>query len=167
MAGLSDPAAAGAPDGPTGPPGGPSALTVVYDETCALCQRCRDWLEQQPTWVPVNFVAAGSTEARQRWGDLPWLGADLVVVGDHGEAWVGPAAFLVCLWATKGYRPWAFTLSGRALAPMAERFFALVSHQRGLINGLIRRDCADGRCRRHPRPWPSPGWSPGPWPPPW
>lgn len=166
MAGLTDPSAVGAPEDPTGTSLGPSALTVVYDETCELCQRCRDWLELEPTWVPLTFVAAGSTAAQQRWADLPWLGADLVVVGDHGEAWIGPAAFLVCLWATKAYRPWAFTMSGKALAPMAERFFAMVSHQRGRINGLIRRDCGDGRCRRHPRPLPPPRWPGGPWPPP-
>lgn len=128
------------------------SLTVLYDEQCALCRRCRSWLEQQPTFVPVRFLAAGSSEARERYAELPWLGADLVVVGDDGDAWVGPAAFLVSLWATERYRAWSFRLSGRTLAPLAEHFFHAVSKQRGRFAradavSVGSADCPDGRCR--------------------
>ena len=124
------------------------SLTVVYDEQCALCRRCRHWLEMQRTLVPMNFLAAGSPEAQRLYSDLPWLGADLVVVSGGGDAWVGPSAFLMCLWATDEYRLWSYRLSGRALAPMAERFFHVVSKQRGRIGRRLGDpQCPDGSCK--------------------
>ena len=52
----------------------PEHLIVLYDERCALCRRCRSWLEVQSTLVTLEFLAAGSTEARERYGAVPWLG---------------------------------------------------------------------------------------------
>ena len=133
-------------------PANPAGLTVVYDGACAFCRRCRAWLEAEPTYLPLRFLPAGSVEAQERWRGLPWLGYDLVVVGDSGEVWIGPAAFLTCLWATRRYRGWAGALSGPTLAPLAERFFSLVSHQRRRMNRLLGPDprCPDGHCRNHP-----------------
>ena len=123
---------------------------MVYDEQCVLCRRCRRWLELQRTHLPIEFLAAGSPAARNLYGALPWLGEDLVVVSDAGEAWVGPAAFLMCLWATVEYRSWSYRLSGRTLSPLAERFFHLVSKQRGFIGRNINDvDCDDGTCKHH------------------
>ena len=125
----------------------PVRLTVLYDETCELCRRCRHWLEFQPTYVNREFRAAGSPEAGRRYGGLPWLGAELVVVSEEGAAWVGPAAFLLCLWATRDWREWSYRLSGPAFAPLAERFFAVVSaHRRRLAAALHEPRCAGGRC---------------------
>lgn len=129
----------------------PSRLLVLYDANCAFCQRCRNWLEHESTHVTLDFLAAGSDEARRRFGTaMPWLGEELVVVSDRGEVWVGPAAFLTCLWATKRYREWSYRLSGKSLAPLAERFFAAVSSRRATIARLVGPQpdrCADGRCR--------------------
>lgn len=126
----------------------PTRLLVLYDEDCALCRRCRHWLEQQATYVDVRFLAAGSDEARSIAAVRPWLGAELVVVSERGEAWLGAAAFLVCLWATREFREWSYRLSGPALAPLAERFFHLVSTRRTTIARFLGPDeCADGRCR--------------------
>lgn len=130
----------------------PSRLLVLYDGNCSFCIRCRRWLEQQDTYVPVEFLAAQSTEALDRFGpDVPWLGEELVVVSEKGEVWVGPAAFLVCLWSTRHYREWAFRLSGPNLAPLAERFFSTISGRRSAIARLLgppRPDpCPDGQCR--------------------
>jgi predicted DCC family thiol-disulfide oxidoreductase YuxK len=109
----------------------PSRLTVVYDDTCGLCIRCRHWLEGQPTHVPLDFVPTSAPWARERWGDdLPWLGYELIVVSDRGEAWIGPAAFLMCLWATRAYREWSYRLSSPAMAPLARWFFERVSSRR-------------------------------------
>jgi len=122
-------------------------LTVLYDDECALCRRCRHWLEHQATYVPVDFLAAGSAAARERFGEVPWLGAELVVVSDDGDVWAGSAALLVCLWATVGYRRWAYRLSGRLLAPMAEEFFHHISRNRRRIGAFVgSKDCPDGRC---------------------
>jgi len=127
-------------------------LTVVYDETCPLCRRCRHWLETQPTHVRLEFVAAGSDEARRRYGGLPWLGSELVIASAAGEVWVGPSAFLMALWATQQYRPWSYRLSGNAFTPLAEWFFKTVSSNRRLLGGLFfRSECPDGRCVRHDR----------------
>jgi predicted DCC family thiol-disulfide oxidoreductase YuxK len=105
-------------------------LTIVYDEQCAVCRRARDWLLTQPTYVPIELLAAGSPAARARFGGLPWLGKDLVAADDTGNVWVGPAAFITALWATRRYRSWSFRLSGVRFAPLAESFFRMVSSRR-------------------------------------
>src|SRR3712207_2282108 len=103
-------------------------LTVLYDESCALCRRCRDWLLTQPCLVDVELVPAGSPLARSKYAAVqPWLGRELIVVNDEGHAWMGPAAFVTCLWATARYRSISYSLARPHLAPLAERFFMLVS----------------------------------------
>ncbi|MGI8754748.1 MAG: thiol-disulfide oxidoreductase DCC family protein [Acidimicrobiales bacterium] len=136
--------------------GAPAGITVFYDAGCALCRRCRAWLESQRTWVPVRFAVASATEAQELLPDVPWLGTELVVIGDDGATWVGPAAFLTCLWATVRYRSWSRRLAGPAFAPMAERFFHLVSDNRAWLNRTGGVDaCEDGTCRhRHDPSWP-------------
>src|ERR671915_492668 len=91
-------------------------LTVLYDETCSFCRRCRDWLLAQPCFLEVELLAAGSPLAKARYGSLPWLGKELVAVDDSGRVWIGPAAFLTSLWATRRYRAWAYRLSQPGLA---------------------------------------------------
>jgi predicted DCC family thiol-disulfide oxidoreductase YuxK len=123
---------------------GTGAITVVYDEQCELCRRCRHWLAARRTHVPVRFIAAGSPEARRRWPDVEWLGVELVVVGDAGQLWVGPAAFLVCLWATVQYRPWSYRLASPAMAPLARGFVHRVSKERHRFGRTVT--CSDGTC---------------------
>lgn len=107
------------------------SLTILYDERCALCRRCRDWLLTQPCLLPVQLLPAGSPAARHRYGALgSWLGQELVAVDDKGNAWVGPAAFVTCLWATARYRAASYQLARPALAPLAKRFFVFVSKRR-------------------------------------
>jgi len=97
--------------------------------------------------VPLTFVACTGSEARARYGDIPWLGDELIVVGDGGEVWVGPAAFLTCLWALVDWREWSYRLAGPAFAPLAKRFFKfLSSHRRGIAR-LFEHECTDGSCR--------------------
>jgi predicted DCC family thiol-disulfide oxidoreductase YuxK len=123
------------------------SLTVLFDEECALCRRCHHRLGAQNTYLPLDFLAAGSPAARERFGSVPWLGADLVVVDNQGNVWAGPAAFLMCLWATAHYRSWSSRLSGKTFAPLAERFFLFVSHNRRAIGKVVgTKDCPDGKC---------------------
>jgi predicted DCC family thiol-disulfide oxidoreductase YuxK len=125
-------------------------LTVLYDERCPLCVRCADWMLAQTQLVPLRILGAHSAEADRRFKGLPWLGYELCVVSDAGDAWVGPAAFLMCLWALADYRDWAYRLSGDTFAPLAERFFRTLSRRRSSIAALFRfgqEDCADGTCR--------------------
>lgn len=149
----------------------PASLAVYYDPTCELCRRCRAWLEVQPTWVPITFVAATAAEAQVLLPQIPWLGTELVVVADDGATWIGPAAFLTCLWATRRYRGWSHRLAGPSFAPLAERFFHSISSNRGRIAAFLASDeCTDGACRHHvdptlglpptrcEPPWDGPSW---------
>jgi predicted DCC family thiol-disulfide oxidoreductase YuxK len=124
-------------------------LTVLYDGTCALCLRCRDFLAQSRSLVPLELLSCQSREARERFGAVPWLGEELVVVSDEGDVWVGPAAFLVAMWALADYREWSYRLSGPELAPLAERFFVAISSQRRRIASLFKKPRCDddGVCR--------------------
>jgi predicted DCC family thiol-disulfide oxidoreductase YuxK len=119
-------------------------LTVLYDERCAFCLRCRDWLLGQPCLVEVELLPAGSAVAKQRFGSFPMLGDELVVFDDLGRGWVGAAAFLVCLWATARYRAWSYRFARPHLAPHAERFFRFVSKRRDRWNRWL--DQGDGEC---------------------
>ena len=121
-------------------------LTVVYDERCAFCRRCRDWLAAQPCLVEVELLPAGSAEARRRYGSLPWMGAELVAVDQDGRVWVGPAAFVVCLWATYRYRPWSYVLARPGFSGHTERFFRKVSKRRDRWSDWLGRREADEEC---------------------
>lgn len=124
------------------------SLTILYDGTCALCVRCRDFLAQSATFIPLELLSSQSRGARERFADVPWLGEELVVVSNDGDVWIGPAAILVCLWALREWREWSYRLSGEAFAPLAERFFvALSSNRRNIAKlfGPVRCE-ADGSC---------------------
>lgn len=124
----------------------PRALTVLYDPSCALCQRCAAWLTGQPSYVELRLMPSSGSEAVARYGNIPWLGDELVVVGDAGEIWVGPAAFLTCLWALVEWREWSYRLAGDAFAPLAERFFLMLSNRRKAVSILLGSSCRDGTC---------------------
>jgi predicted DCC family thiol-disulfide oxidoreductase YuxK len=124
-------------------------LTVLYDAACPLCVRCRTWMGEQDAFVELEFLPSASATARARYGEVPWLGAELVVVSDRGEVWVGPAAFILCLWALEDYREWSYRLSGESFSRMAERFFLALSHRRKWIAGWFAHpECTSDRC--HP-----------------
>jgi predicted DCC family thiol-disulfide oxidoreductase YuxK len=123
-------------------------MTVLYDDRCALCVRCRDWLTTQWAYLEIELLSCHGAEARARYGGLPWLGEELVVVSDEGDVWIGPAAFLMCLWALVDWRPWSYRLSGPALAPLAERFFHALSSKRSTIAAWLEPDdCPGGSCK--------------------
>ncbi len=121
----------------------PTRLTILYDERCGFCLRCRDWLLSQPCLVEVELLPSGSEAAKGRYGNLPWLGQELVVVDERGRGWIGPAAFITCLWATARYRKWAYLLARPTLAPMAGRFFLFVSKRRDKLSGWFSRQNSD------------------------
>jgi predicted DCC family thiol-disulfide oxidoreductase YuxK len=120
-----------------------TSLTILYDERCALCRRSRDWLLTQPCLIRVELLPAGSAEAQARYRGMSWLGQELVAIDQAGQAWIGPAAFLICLWATIRYRGWAYRLSAPALAPLAERFFLMASKRRDRWSEWLHREDPD------------------------
>lgn len=115
------------------------ALYVLYDAECALCRRCRAWLEARPAFVELRFVALQSGEAARR---FPGIGAwdprgQLLVVSDGGDVYRGPQAWIMCLYALREYREWSQRLAHPALLPLARRFCELVSENRLSISRLL------------------------------
>jgi hypothetical protein len=89
-------------------------------------------------------LGSGSEGAIRRYGAIPWLGSELVVVDEHGQAWVAPGAFLVCPWATRRYRSWSYLLAKPHLSKHTERFFPHVPKRRDRYGGWLGRkeqDC--------------------------
>ena len=124
-------------------------LTVLYDASCAFCVRAAEWLAAQEAYVQLRLLPADCEEAQLRFGMVPWLGQQLVVVSADGRVWAGSAAFLMCLWALVDYRSWASGLSSPGLAPMAERFFRIVSARRHRLAALVQHEpCGRGVCSR-------------------
>lgn len=132
-----------------------AAITLVYDPECPLCVRCRHWIEAQHALVTIEFLETTSEEATLRFGRVPWLGEEIVIVADTGEVWAGAAAFIVALWALRDWRAWSYRLSGSMLSPLAERFFMQISKNRHWLGTMLsHQDCPDGHCQVRPRTTP-------------
>ena len=121
------------------------SLTVLYDAGCGICRGARRWLASRAQLVPLEFVAAGSTEARRRFPALDHAQTlvDITVVADDGSVYSGDGAWLMCLWALDGYRGLAARLSTPALRPLARRVVAAAAGIRG-----YGRSCGTSSCQR-------------------
>ncbi len=129
----------------------PTSIIVVFDDRCAFCQRCCQWLAGQAQLVPIEFAAASNPLVAEWLGDDVPVGDELVVVGDNGHLWVGPDAFVTCLWALRDHRRLARSLQLRGLRSMAKHMFHGVSSGRGVISAVlgppvVAPDCVDGSC---------------------
>ncbi|MDG4817781.1 DCC1-like thiol-disulfide oxidoreductase family protein [Micromonospora sp. WMMD956] len=160
------PAVAAGDAGPTAHGGGGTGgLTVLYDAHCPLCRAARRWLATRAQLVPLEFVPAGSVEARRRFPGLDHEATlrDLTVVADTGEVYAGDGAWFACLWALADHRATAERLARPHLMPLARRVVATASSIRALVreewDGSAgpepgygddddRADCADDRCGR-------------------
>ncbi|WP_246212429.1 thiol-disulfide oxidoreductase DCC family protein [Streptomyces abyssomicinicus] len=98
-----------------------TGLTVLHDADCPLCRHLSDWLRRQPRLVRLDLVPAASEEARRRFPGVDHAATldEITVVGDAGQVYTGPAAWIVCLWALREYRPLAHRLSTPAGARVA------------------------------------------------
>jgi predicted DCC family thiol-disulfide oxidoreductase YuxK len=111
------------------------SLVLVYDAACGLCTFTKAWIAQHTPLVQVDFLAAGSPEARRRFPGLP--AGELAVVADTGDVWLGNHAWIVCLWALQDYRDLAVRLTSPLLLLMAREAFAAVSRNRAALSGLL------------------------------
>jgi len=111
-------------------------LTILYDADCTICRTARRFLESRRQLVPLEFVAAGSDEARRRYPTLDHAQAlkDITVIADDGGVYVGDSAWLMCLWALDGYRGLAARLSQPHLRPLARRVVAAAAGVRNSGN---------------------------------
>ena len=66
-------------------------LYVLFDAECELCVRCRNWLAQQPAFVPLVFIAFQSEEAERRFPGFGALkpGEQLLLISDEGAVYRG------------------------------------------------------------------------------
>jgi predicted DCC family thiol-disulfide oxidoreductase YuxK len=110
-------------------------LTVLYDASCGFCVRCRAWMAEQPAYLEIEFLHAGSPEAARRFPGVDR--DDLAVVDDEGGIYRGSDAFILCLWALREYRELSLDLAGPALKPLARVVFATVSSGRRWISRLL------------------------------
>ncbi|MEV5768400.1 DCC1-like thiol-disulfide oxidoreductase family protein [Micromonospora sp. NPDC052213] len=153
----------GAPDATAHGGGGVRRFTVLYDAHCPLCRAARRWLASRAQLVPLEFVPAGSAEARRRFPELDPDATlrDLTVVADTGEVYAGDGAWFACLWALADHRGTAERLARPHLLPLARRIVATASSVRERVRdpwaGPVddpagygdpddRADCADDRC---------------------
>jgi predicted DCC family thiol-disulfide oxidoreductase YuxK len=111
------------------------SITVLYDATCGLCAFAKDWILKQPALVGVEFLAAGSAEARRAFPQLS--PGELAVVADTGEVWLGNRAWIVCLWALREYRNLAFRLTSPALLLLSREAFLTISKNRLTLSSLL------------------------------
>ena len=66
---------------------------------------------------------------------------DLTVIGDQGQVYMGPKAWLMVLWALAQYREWSYRLSSPELLPTTRRVVSLISQNRyqiGRVTGLTK-----------------------------
>jgi len=106
-----------------------NALTVLYDPFCPTCSRARSWLESHDQLVRIDFVAAGSVEAKDAFPQLDHVRtlSEITVVADDGEVFVDDKAWVICLWALRDYRLAASLMTTPALYPLARKVIARVS----------------------------------------
>ncbi|MEV3873299.1 DUF393 domain-containing protein [Streptomyces sp. NPDC049906] len=112
------------------------ALTVLYDATCPLCAFLRGWLTRQPQLVRLDFVPAGSDEARRRFPALDHASTlvDITVVADGGQVYRGAHAWVVCLWALGEYRALAHRLATPQGARLAKGAVVAASRYRRALH---------------------------------
>lgn len=117
-------------------------LTVLYDAHCGLCREARGWLERQRKLVPLEFVAAGSDEARRRFPALNVADTlrRLTVVADERAVYRGTRAWLLVLWALRDWRDRSLTLGWAPLRP----FFGLAVWAISKLRVTTR--CDGGSC---------------------
>lgn len=115
-------------------------LFVLYDLNCGFCRRCRQWMEEQPSFFPIQFIAAQSTEARLLLPDLEnyKVTNELTAVADDGAVYQGPNAFIICLYALMEFRELSQRLASPALLPFARQIFHFISNNRVAISKWLR-----------------------------
>lgn len=117
-------------------------LYVLYDARCGLCRRAKTWVTQQPAYVPVFFMAAGSEEARQAFPSLrmPDPPEELIAISDEGHVYRNEGAWIMCLYALVETREWSLRLASPWLRPLARQAFTAVSHERSRISSWLGLD---------------------------
>lgn len=117
------------------------SLTVLYDSHCGLCRQIKTWLEDQPAYLQLEFLPAGSVEVETRYPALHRARTltELTVISDEGGLYEGEDAFLICFYALYDYRSIAFTLAN----PLGRRVLRAGLWALELLRGTT---LCDGSC---------------------
>ena len=115
------------------------ALAVFFDQDCRLCRACRSWLEAQPKYFPVEFIAYQSRRAREVCPRLAELNpeSEIVVMADNGQIYQGGSAWIMCLYALRRYRELSFKLAHPMLLPLAKKMCHVISKRRRTLSKLL------------------------------
>lgn len=114
-------------------------LTVLYDASCGICRNCREWVEEQERFFPIHFVPLQDPHLEER---FPGIGTyrpveQMLAIGEGGALYQGADAWIMVLYALKGYRELSLRLSHPALKPLARKSYELVSKNRHAMSGLL------------------------------
>src|SRR5215470_7486170 len=114
-------------------------LFVLYDSRCGICSRLRRWMLEQPAYFPIEFIAAGSSRARQLFPELQHDDepSELVVISDEGEVFTGDAAWITCLYALVDFRDWSFRLARPSLRGLARGAWEVLSKNRNRLSRML------------------------------
>ncbi|HEX3091204.1 MAG TPA: DCC1-like thiol-disulfide oxidoreductase family protein [Candidatus Angelobacter sp.] len=117
-------------------------LYVLYDPKCELCERLKDWLLVQRTWLGLCMVPAGCEKAQKMFPELETIATcnDLVVVSDDGQVYLNNSAWIMALYALEEYREWACRLAHPMVAPFVRQAFEMISKNRHAISRWLSHD---------------------------
>ena len=115
-------------------------LYVLYDPRCELCNRLKDWLLIQRSWLDLCMVPAGSEQARKMFPELEQIASvnDLAVISDDGQVFLNDRAWIMTMYALEEYREWAKRLAHPLLLPLARQAFASISRNRHAISRWLK-----------------------------
>jgi predicted DCC family thiol-disulfide oxidoreductase YuxK len=116
-------------------------LYVLYDSNCQLCERVKDWLLVQRSWLGLSIMPAGSEKAKTMFPGLEQVATsnDLVVISDEGDVYLNNSAWIMALYALEEYRDWARRLSHPLLAPLVRQAFETISRNRHAVSQWFKK----------------------------
>ncbi len=120
-------------------------LSILYDNDCAMCRRCRGWLARQASFLDLEFIPLQSPDLSRRFPGIDAFDPrdKLIVIADDGSLYRGASAWVMCLWALQQYRSLASRMSDPLLLPFARLACQLLSQNRYLISRLVFRQDAE------------------------
>jgi len=115
-------------------------LFILYDSHCGLCTEVKKWMQLQPVYLELEFIAAGSSRAMALFPTLtkPGKPDELIVVTDEGAVYRDAHAWILCLYALEDFREWSFRLAAPGLLPFAREAFKIFSRNRAKISRVLR-----------------------------
>ncbi|MDP0499426.1 MAG: DUF393 domain-containing protein [Verrucomicrobiota bacterium JB022] len=126
-------------------------LLVFYDQDCAFCRKCKNWLIRQPAYLELELLPVQARSVQMAYPELAEHDAseNMIVISDTGLVYTGDDAWITILWALKDWRDWANRLQQPALRPLARQFWQLVSQNRYALSALLPEKATEEELREH------------------